>query len=823
MKGKMIKWMVVLSVACWATGVRAQTTKQMEAYKAMVQGREQFNHIQQKAGMPEMKIPSFEDWKKEEAKKARSKTTPANQNRLTPQERWAKKMLQVKPHLCRLVPVGKKTKSSRSIKVQKEKARLLKVAAEACRKQPEIERKLDAIAKKHGVKRREKNAEGKVRILAGEMDGYPIWIESYNQIAAAGISADELWPTNSAPWSSSSTGRNLTGTNVVIGMWEAEGGTVNTNHQEFAGRVVQMDGATNLTDHATGVAGTIAGAGKTISLPGIPSGEIARGVAFNALIDAYDLWGFNSEIINASAGTTNFSGIRLSNHSWGLTPAWNVEYIDTYYYNGAWYSYNHTGIVWGNNPNFVEDPLCGYYLSNSDGTGSKEVDALMSTNAPRHLLVYAAGNNRFYGPGHPVSYFYRYQNHWVLVFNPSAGNKDWALGDGDTYGFDTVMAPGTAKNVLTVGSVKDVWHTENGQLVWGYASNTTIHVSSFSNCGPTDDGRIKPDVMAVGEADSTVRSYGIVTPISTATDSYTTNYSGTSFSAPSVTGGLGLCEERRVQLFPNLDSETDDLLNSSLKALAIHTADDIMNPGPDYLTGWGLFNTVSAVNEIELDAHDGRGTHIKELELSVGETNSWIVYLDGSSFKATLAWSDLPGNPTGIADDPTPMLVNNLDLWIENEDGTQTFLPWVLNPDLQQEREVVRNTPATTGYDDRNNVEQVAIATPTAGYYKICVAHAGGINGQTPSIQKLSILTSGDTPLQPKIATFEQSPTNGTFLLQVACDPGAHMILESTENLTTGNWQTNGTFLTQSNTNALIVSSSAASKFWRVRRETGAE
>jgi len=820
MKKSMLAWIACTSLCLSA---QAQTAEELEKYNAMVASKQSFNEMQRGAGMPEMDVPTLEAWllAEEEARLASASAIPAEDA----ETRWEKRLEEILPQLCTLVPIGGKSTSPRAIKAGQEKEHLLRVAAEAYLKQPEIERELNEIAARHGVERREENADGEIRVLAGEFDGYPVWLQSYNQVAAAGISADELWPTNSAPWPSSSTGRNLTGTNVVLGMWEVGGG-VNTNHQEFSGRVLQCDIPTSLDDHASGVAGTMAAHGNYVSLSGIPSGEIARGVAFDAYVDAYDVDGFGEETTDASAGTANQPGLRLSNHSWGLTPLWDVKVVNNYWENGQWHPYGQPGVVWDAPNSWVEDIRCGMYYPNmADGTGCGQIDGLMSTNAPRHLLVYAAGNNRFWGPGEPVSYFYPYvgyPGYWILVRYPSANDKDWALGDGDTYGFDTVMEPGTAKNVLTVGSVKDVWHDEGGLVYLGYASNSTINVSDFSNCGPTDDGRIKPDVVAVGEADDAIRSYGIVTPKAASNSSYTTDYAGTSFSAPSVTAGIGLCQERRTQLFPDLAPEVDDLLNSSLKAISIHTADDVLNTGPDYLTGWGLFNAVSAVEQVELDAQDGRGTHIKELELSVGETNSWMVYLDGSSFKATIAWSDLPGLPTGYGDDPTPMLVNNLDLWVENEAGTQTFLPWVLDPDLQQERESVRNTPATTGYDNRNNVEQVAIASPAAGYYTIHVVHAGGVTGgQTPGTQQVSILTSGDAPLSPVIAQFDKTPTNGTFVLSVACDPGAYLMVESTTNLVAGGWQTNGTFTAAGNTNSVFVGSTTDTRFWRIRRETG--
>ena len=112
-----------------------------------------------------------------------------------------------------------------------------------------------------------------------------------NLFAGASISADELWPTNSAvPWPHASTGRNLTGTNVTLGLWENDGAVL-TNHAEFGGRAWQVDhSATNPipTDgHATAVAGTMAAGGfYQFSLGGQPA-RLLRGVAFEARINAY--------------------------------------------------------------------------------------------------------------------------------------------------------------------------------------------------------------------------------------------------------------------------------------------------------------------------------------------------------------------------------------------------------------------------------------------------------------------------------------------------------------------------------------------------------
>ena len=168
------------------------------------------------------------------------------------------------------------------------------------------------------------------------------------------------------------------------------------------------------------------------------------------------------------------------------------------------------------------------------------------------------------------------------------------------------------------------------------------------------------------------------------------------------------------------------------------------------------------------------------------------------------------------------MLVNDLDLWVETEDGSQVFRPWILNPDLQNELETNRNALATTGIDDRNNVEQVLIESPTSGRYRICIAHMGGTTGgQTPTTQWVSVATSGDAPLSPSIVQFEQTPTNGTYLLHLECDPGSQLLLEVTTNLFSSVWQTSGTFTAEGSTNVVFASSGANLGFWRIRRETG--
>lgn len=738
--------------------------------------------------------------------------------RTAAEERWQQRIQDVTPYLRAITQPAERT-DARSHLAKQEKKRLLNIANERFIKQAEIEADLNAIAARYGVNRREPFGEDRFAVLAGEIDGHLLWHFSHNMIAAASIGADELWPTNMTPWPSASTGIDLTGDDITLGMWEVEG-AARESHYEFQGRVIQVDqNQTNpipLAAHATGVAGAMVAGGVIPLGASSVTGALMRATAFEANLDAYDLGEFAFEIADATAGTTNTPGIRLSNHSYGLGSGWRWGQP----IQGQW---NWRGFF---QP--IEDPKFGWYSPNlSDGTGCTQIDTLLSSEATRHMLIYAAGNDRLVGPGSRVNYWYFDPTvpGWVPRTNPLENERQWFDGDGSTYGFDTILVPGTAKNVLTVGSVRDVYHVVNGQTNWGYSTNSTVNVSWWSAAGPTDDGRIKPDIVAVGEANPDARQFGVVTAGHNSDIDFQQAF-GTSLAAPSVTAGFALMLQRRTQLFPNLEPDLDDWRGSTLKALAIHTADDIGALGPSYITGWGLFNAVSLVRQLELDAFDGRGTHIKELFLDVDESISWWVYSDGSEpLKVTIAWSDPAGDPPPgviILDDPTPMLVNNLDLTIQNETQTQTWMPWTLDPDLTNKTQAARSAPATTGYDDRNNVEQVYIADPQDGYYLITVAHAGGPSGTTsPSAQWVSVISSGDIPIPPRSAEFELEPSGDEMLLTFVSDPGAYLFMETTSDLNEPQtWDAVGQIVTESVTNAVLVQTDGELRFWRFRRHT---
>jgi hypothetical protein len=176
-----------------------------------------------------------------------------------------------------------------------------------------------------------------------------------------------------------------------------------------------------------------------------------------------------------------------------------------------------------------------------------------------------------------------------------------------------------------------------------------------------------------------------------------------------------------------------------MKALVIHTAWEAgPDPGPDYMYGWGLMNTLLSAEYIDADAL-GLFRYIHELTLEQGEADTLRFYYSSQSpLKVTMAWTDPPGTPPAASLDPTnPMLVNDLDVRIYDGDGNtlppSRSRPWILDPANPSDR-------AIHGDNDVDNVEQIYVDDGLAsGNYMAVITHEGPLlNGH----QDYSIILS---------------------------------------------------------------------------------
>ncbi len=565
---------------------------------------------------------------------------------------WPERHAKLEEHLQQTFEAGKDAADPEHIRhdTAAVRAKLIARRDKAVVDQAQVEANLDAIPLKHGVER-----EGGNGTLVGESGQGPIFMSPQDALAANSIFADDLWPAGLYSFQNTSLSRNLTGAGIRASIWEAAAsdGTagVLTTHGEFnGGRAVQIDSST-ASNHGTAVADVMVGGGILDVFRGSTNyGKLLRGVAYAGELDGYNLTNFIQETIDAA-----LDGQSFSNHSYGVNGGWSTIVVSGQTW---WY--------WAL-PAFAEDPRLGLYTpSTATGISSADLDQFVST-AETHLPVYAAGNPNNAGPNTAVTHKIPDGMGGTVS---STATRDWLNGDN---GYDTVLSPSTAKNVLTVGSISDI----NGG---------SFGISGFSGTGPTDDGRIKPDLAAVGQRNTSV---GIGSSLFAATKAGSTTYyngltadsegtvnlAGTSFAAPAVAGCLMLAEQRRKELLPAAGA----LLASTWRAAAIHTALDYGNPGPDYLTGWGIFNAERLVSALEADAGLGRGTLIKEFTIHTGSAKTFYVRLPGNTLgELTLAWSDPAGSPppfASVLDDPTPMLVNNVDLVVQDTETFTNHLP----------------------------------------------------------------------------------------------------------------------------------------------------
>jgi hypothetical protein len=486
----------------------------------------------------------------------------------------------------------------------------------------------------------------------------PIFYITNNLDAADTVSTDEVRPGASA-------GLNLEGIGMTVGEWD--GGAIYAAHTDFFGRLTQVDGATEVSGHSTHVAGTLIGAGDGLE-------PRSRGMAYAAHLNAYDWNSDTSEMATAAAG-----GLLISNHSYGIAAGW--LYLGGIAPDEWWW-------IGGDADTDVEDPNFGYYDAES------QLWDQIAYDAPYYLIVKASGNDRSdTGPIPGEEYTVIDQNGTALFISTLPRNADCA-----PAGYDCLPTNSVAKNILTIGAVDDV--------PGGYSplsGPSQVLMSPFSSWGPTDDGRIKPDVVGNG-----------VFLISAWPESpFYAAAAGTSMAAPNVTGSLLLLQEH----YENIHGTGNFMRSATLKALAIHTADEAGNDnGPDYAFGWGLLNTKAAAKVITEDGGDHK---IIEGSLADSSVNSVLINITQaeSNIKVTVVWADRAGTPVApTLDPPNLMLVNDLDLRIIK--SPTTYLPWVLNPASPA-------AAATTGNNFRDNVEQVEIQGAETGIYTVEVSHKG--------------------------------------------------------------------------------------------------
>jgi len=292
----------------------------------------------------------------------------------------------------------------------------------------------------------------------------------------------------------------------------------------------------------------------------------------------------------------------------------------------------------------------------------------------------------------------------------SAGNDGGEEYNGGlANGYDKLVGNKTSKNTMVVANASNPYIQENGDLLF-------MNINPSSSQGPTDDGRIKPDISGDGTS--------VYSCAATTNNSYY-SATGTSMAAPNISGTLLLIQEYYNQL------NNKFMKAATLKALACHTADDDNTVGPDPIFGWGLLNAKVAAETILND--NNSLAQIYEGTLSQGETYTYE-FSSGNNgeLKATLCWTDPPAAVNSSLNSPQSTLINDLDLRVIGN-GT-TYYPWKLNPSSPQ-------SWATNDSDNNvDTVEGIIVNAASSGDYTITVSHKGNLQSGT---QNFSLIITG--------------------------------------------------------------------------------
>ena len=296
----------------------------------------------------------------------------------------------------------------------------------------------------------------------------------------------------------------------------------------------------------------------------------------------------------------------------------------------------------------------------------------------------------------------------------------FSVGDNGGSGSSKITAPGTAKNVLSIGS------SVNGS------------VSSYSSEGPTLDGRIKPDLVAPGDGICSARAEEAISVVGSVCGTGTHSngrsmymqLSGTS-QATAVAGGSASLAREYLREVAGINKPSASLI----KATLINGAEDLGTPNiPNANEGWGQIDLENSLNPtssgVSLDVFQD-----DERELQAGFSLIYSFDLDGSKgIDITLAWSDAEASANAAQSESR--LLNNLDLILIAPDGTS-----YLGNHFASGVSITGGTA-----DNLNNIERIRIpagATTQNGDWMVSVEHRGG------NSQRYSIVVAADATLIP--------------------------------------------------------------------------
>ena len=318
-----------------------------------------------------------------------------------------------------------------------------------------------------------------------------------------------------------------------------------------------------------------------------------------------------------------------------------------------------------------------------------------------------------------------------------------------------ITPPGTSKNALTVGA----------STTGSYGSEPSGDTATFSSRGLTNDGRIKPEIVAPGVLICSARAAeatlvdGQTCTDQTHDDGTTPLYvamNGTSMATPVVAGASALV--RQFLRSQGVSEPRSDLI----RAILINGAVDMGESNvPNPYEGWGQLSLDNSLYPLSDNGVEKDVMYDYSREIFPGHGFTYTFQVSpGSGLDATLAWNDPKGS--SVANQSAPRLVNDLDLSVTSPDGT-----------IYLGNEFISGFSAPgNSVDSLNNLERVKIEDASVGTWTVRIGNSGG-DAQGYSLVLSAIATEINeadlTVFDGSISTSVENPLQGdTILIEAA-------------------------------------------------------
>jgi subtilisin family serine protease len=402
------------------------------------------------------------------------------------------------------------------------------------------------------------------------------WIESYVEPQINNVEARRVMGVESVWQSAGLPETGLYGSGQIVAVSDSGLSVQGNLNNDFAGRLIRAYSPAEMAPHSS---------------------------ACRSKADWTDLNGHGTHVAGSILGNGRNSGSDPTAHQYsdsyaGIAPEARLVFM----------ALNHDG-----DRGFHCVPSNGNYIAFGYENGAR-----ISSNS------WGAETNGIYTYLESVidDYLWRHPDYLVLF---AAGNHGPSA--------HTISSGATAKNVLTVGA------SENYRPDFGGLSDNPDSLAQFSSRGPTEDGRVKPDLVAPGTFILSTRAeYASDHSFWESFNAYYAYMGGTSMATPLTAGSAALVREWLTAL--RGISEPSAAL---MKALLINGTVPLTNAAtPNMESGWGrvdLKNTLDGHYAVFDDNVQG---------LRTSQVQTYTITVVGSTTQATLITGANLSNPAAI-------------------------------------------------------------------------------------------------------------------------------------------------------------------------------